>query len=282
MEDRIDSFQKLHRILQTCVGDAIHEGNRKAPKPIRMHIKPLVRQAVSVYHSYLKDLITLGEAIDKLRKLLNLFKLLKMELLLEGKPLDIDSSSIVTVKTVNEGLTLLRTFLLGPLDENGKMILNSAESLAECVASVYCYLYADKSTVEMTRISSHLLSNLVQDVKSSTAEIKEVYLQVRSSSQANVPKTRGSGFIDSLLVNMTELLNSDANSICLVRHQIQVVLGEFEFLGSFYGDTKQQYKQHSDLENIVSCCLLVVLRWNISLIHLWLEMLLVLVKKLIK
>ncbi|XP_027095986.1 putative late blight resistance protein homolog R1B-17 [Coffea arabica] len=91
------------------------------------------------------------------------------------------------------------------------------------------------------------------------AEIIESYITVRRSSRSHFPKTEGFGFIDFLLGNLRELLNSEVDYFVSVKHQIHVVHEEIEFLRSFLRDIEEQYKEHQDLKTLDSSIMEVML-----------------------
>nr|XP_027095468.1 putative late blight resistance protein homolog R1A-4 isoform X1 [Coffea arabica] len=283
LEAEIDSFQNELIYLQSYHRDA-SEGESKAPTLIWLQIIPIAREAGSIYRSLyamLDDLRRLEDTPyppylfpwrfsnttqqkfrNKLLKLLEKNKLLKAEIVLEeimyGHP-----SLIVNVKdqmeSLDQGVIVLRTYLIGPLNENEKLILTHAESVARDAAR-FCYsLLGSEITVDMVRQFRNWLPELVEKMKLVNAEIKESYKTIRSSTKSHLSKVEGFGFIDFLLGDMKGLLNSEADSLVLVKHQIHIVHGEIKFFKSFLRSIEEQFNEHQDLKSLVLCIVHVIL-----------------------
>ncbi|KAL3527153.1 hypothetical protein ACH5RR_011809 [Cinchona calisaya] len=247
VKDRMDSFHDGLSFLQIFLGDG---NNNNISKPIWTNIGSLARNAGSVY---LSSLPNYDEAQDQLLKFLQKTRLLKMGILLE-ELLDSCPNLRVNVKnqveTLHQGLSVLKTFLMGPLDENGKLILAHVESVVSDTVSVYCSFDANKVTEDNAR---SIVSELVERIEPVTAEIRKIYLCIRSSSRSNFPKTNhGFGFMDFLLGNLMDMLNSKADSIAGLRYQIQAVHGEIGFLRSLLWNIQGQWTEHLNLKKLVS------------------------------
>ncbi|XP_071928051.1 putative late blight resistance protein homolog R1A-4 [Coffea arabica] len=238
------------------------EGKSKAPKLVWLHILTLAREATSIYQSFHAQSVTIGKLRDELLKLQEKIKLLKTEILLE-ELLNGHPNYVVNVKneikSLDQGLIVLRPFLIGSDEENEKFLLTQAESITRNLAFLYDCLLENESTEDTVMKFSFLLPELVKKMNLVNAEIKEGYITVRRSLGSHFPKTEGFGFIDFLLGNLRELLNSEVDYVVSVIHQIHVVHEEIEFLRSFLRDIEEQYKEHQDLKTLDSSIMEVIL-----------------------
>ncbi|XP_027150795.1 putative late blight resistance protein homolog R1B-23 [Coffea eugenioides] len=261
LEHQIDSFHNELKYFRDYQRNA-PVAETKVPKLIWLHIKPVAGEADSVCRSFLAGSITEDKFTDELLKLLEKIKLLKTEVLFE-ELLSKHPSLIVNVKlqikSLDQGLVVSRTYLMGPLEENEKLILAQVESVARDAACFYYSLLENEITEDTVRKFSHLLPGLVEKMKDVNAMIKEIYLPHRRLSRSNFPKLEGLGCIDFFLVDLFEQLKSKADSILSVKHQFHVVHEEIKFLRSFLAYIEEQYNEHQELKSVASCIIQVTL-----------------------
>ncbi|XP_027100548.1 putative late blight resistance protein homolog R1A-10 [Coffea eugenioides] len=279
LENRIDSFHEGLFYLESYQRYA-SKWKSKAPKLIWLHIKPVAGKAGSVYQSFHAKSVTEDKFKHELTMLHCKIQLLKTEILLEelldGNPdliingrlrleelLDGHPNLTVNVKNQMEsldlGLIVLRTYLMGPLEDDEKLILTDAESVARVASLFYYSLLKNDIAEHAVGNFSHVLPKLVRKMDLVNAKIKEIYMPVRRSSKSHFPKTEGFGFIDCLLGDLSELLNSEAGFLVSLRHQVHAVHRDLEFLRSFLSDIKEQYNDRPDLKSFVSSIIQVSL-----------------------
>lgn len=251
VRNRINSFHGGLSFLQIFLGD----DDRKIPRPIWKNVGSLARDAGDVYLAFLRKSVTKDEATFGLLKLLERIKLFKVEILLQ-ELLNSRPNMMVDVQNqiqpLYEGLTVLRTFLMGPLEEDGKLILADVELVVRDVISVLCSFDANKVTEDMATNLVLLLPKLVERIEPVNAGIKKIYLRARRSFKSSFPKTDGVGFMDFLIGNLMELLNSKVESIGSLKYPIQIVYGEMGLLRSILCNIGEKWTQHSDMKNLVS------------------------------
>nr|XP_027099835.1 putative late blight resistance protein homolog R1A-4 [Coffea arabica] len=251
VKNRINSFHDGLSFLQIFLGD----DGREIPQPIWKNIGSLARNAGNVYLAFLRKSVTKDKVTFELLKSLERIKLFKMEILLHellnSRPnMTVDVQN--QIQTLYKGLTVLRTFLMGPLEEDGKLILAHVELVVKHVISVIYSVAAKKVTEDMATNLVLLLPELVEKIEPVNAGIKEIYLRARSSFKSCFPKPEGVGFMDFLIGNLMELLNSKAKSIGSLKYPIHIVHREMGFLRSILCNIREKWTQHLDIKCLVS------------------------------
>ncbi|KAL3500748.1 hypothetical protein ACH5RR_039841 [Cinchona calisaya] len=226
-------------------------------KTVWTDAETLACEATSVYVSFCANSITREVATFEMVKLLDRIKLFKVEVFLM-RLLDSQTVLIANVKNqiqdLYEGLKFIRTFIMSPLDEIGKLILTSAENMMRDASFLWCYsLHSREITEDMFREMNLSLPELLEKMKLVKDEIMQSYLQIRSSLQSNFPKYSGFGVVHFLLGNLRELLNQKADTIASVEHLIVVAYNEIEeIVKSFHMDIAEQLDDQYDLRNLRS------------------------------
>ncbi|XP_071924935.1 putative late blight resistance protein homolog R1B-17 [Coffea arabica] len=86
------------------------------------------------------------------------------------------------------------------------------------------------------------------------AHMGQIYLQDVKSLQSNLPRTDDLGFINSLLQNLRELLNHDANhAASFAKQHLQMVCEELEFLQSFLVKSVKQKNDRAEVRDLWTC-----------------------------
>ncbi|KAL3500755.1 hypothetical protein ACH5RR_039848, partial [Cinchona calisaya] len=225
-------------------------------KTVWKDAETLAWEASSVYHSFCSNSMTKQVATSEMVKLLDRIKLFKVEVFLV-QLLDSRTVLIANVKDqiqdLFEGLIFIRTFIMSPLDEIGKLILIRAEKVARD-AGFLCYsLHSSEITEDVLGQMIHLLPELMENVKLVKDEIMQSYLKIRRSLQSNFPKYCGLGFVHFFLGNLRELLNKKVDAIASVKHLIEVAYNEIEeIVKSIHMDIPEQFDDQCDLRNLRS------------------------------
>ncbi|CDP19728.1 unnamed protein product [Coffea canephora] len=254
LDGYIDSFDMEPTYLQSYQRDA-SKGESEVHKLTWLYSE----EASSIYRSFHDKSITEDKYRDEPFKLLDKIKLLKLEILME-ELLNRQPRLIVNVKdqieSIDQGLRLSRTYSVGLLEENEKLILAQAAAAA---SSFYYSLRENEITEDAVRKFSHLLPALVEKMNVLNAQFKEIYLSHRRSLRSNLPKMEGIGCIDFFLVDLLEQLKSKADSVLSMKQQFHVVHEEIKFMRSFLTDIEEQYNEHQDLKTVASRIIQVTL-----------------------
>ncbi|CAI9096503.1 OLC1v1032665C1 [Oldenlandia corymbosa var. corymbosa] len=182
-----------------------------------------------------------------------MIRILKMEILLEELQ-NIYPAMLPTVEnqieTLLEELILVRTFLM--VEENEEMKSTHIRAVLGDVAATFYSHQWNFLNEDTGRKLSLLLPALLEKVKLVSTHTKQMYMCVRSSLPSYFRKTDGFGFMEFLLRDLKELLNSNEVSINKVKHQIRVVHRDMESLRSFLRGMGDKHHEDSDLKSLVS------------------------------
>ncbi|XP_071927534.1 putative late blight resistance protein homolog R1B-23 [Coffea arabica] len=165
------------------------------------------------------------------------------------------------IETIYGGLILIRTFLMGPGEKNEEL-LSGVVSVSKFVRSLYDSFLASNFREDLVGNINLLLPKLVKRIKPLREEIKNIYLQQRSSMDYNFPRTNGVGFMDFLLGNLGVLYRKkdlgkrfidkfDSNA-CM-KHYVEALSRQVKIMRSLLKNIIEQYNEHSDLNDLRSC-----------------------------
>ncbi|XP_027095638.2 putative late blight resistance protein homolog R1B-23 isoform X2 [Coffea arabica] len=259
-EERIDAHREGLKLLRKLLTDS-PQGKTESNKTIWIHISALAKE-VRFAVSSLK-----GKSFARRhRDVLEVLKVFLTEAffteLLNSQPYsDLMIHDRENIETIYGGLILIRTFLMGPGEKNEEL-LSGVVSVSKFVRSLYDSFLASNFREDLVGNINLLLPKLVKRIKPLREEIKNIYLQQRSSMDYNFPRTNGVGFMDFLLGNLGVLYRKkdlgkrfidkfDSNA-CM-KHYVEALSRQVKIMRSLLKNIIEQYNEHSDLNDLRSC-----------------------------
>ncbi|MCD9646057.1 hypothetical protein HAX54_035581 [Datura stramonium] len=156
------------------------------------------------------------------------------------------------LETLHEELRLLVYFLTDPPKEYAEEEKVN-EYLIQIEAAIHEVASASYTSdvKEMNDDIANEMHDLLRKIEFIAKEVEEVYQRVPRSSRYAFCRTNGLGFIDFLLVKLNELLVVKADLIAPVKHQIEAISRELEFMRSFLVDfANKEYEQSEKLKDL--------------------------------
>ncbi|XP_027151248.1 putative late blight resistance protein homolog R1B-23 isoform X1 [Coffea eugenioides] len=259
-EERIDAHREGLKLLRKLLTDS-PQGKTESNKTIWIHISALAKEVRFAVSSLKGKLFA-----RRHRDVLEVLKVFLTEAffteLLNSQPYsDLMINDRENIETIYEGLILIRTFLMGPGEKNEEL-LSGVVSVSKFVRSLYDSFLASNFREDLVGNINLLLPKLVKRIKPFKEEIKNIYLQQRSSMDYNFPRTNGVGFMDFLLGNLGVLYRKkdlgkrfidkfDSNA-CMKRY-VEALSRQVKIMRSLLKNIIEQYNEHSDLNDLRSC-----------------------------
>ncbi|KAL3500920.1 hypothetical protein ACH5RR_040013 [Cinchona calisaya] len=251
-ENKIEDLNKILNNLRRFSKDLPHDNIENGKQSFAL-IKQVTREVSSLFASFDDKKVTKDRARISLLVLLLKIVLFKAESsclgLLNGDA-HLATFGKDQIETILEGLKLFTSFVStypGETPRKVELIFSSIEAVARRATVLYHSFLVNKASQDMTDQMVLSFSDLQDKMKLTKAEIREICPQIPRS---DVPKTDGLGFIDFLLRNLMEILKRDPDSIALVKHRIEDIRLDLEFLRSFLGDVIQPDTEHLELKDI--------------------------------
>ncbi|XP_027100388.1 putative late blight resistance protein homolog R1B-12 isoform X2 [Coffea arabica] len=254
-DHEIKSLHEGMEFLRTCLMDTIDaEANSEDWELFVLHLDSVVSESSSLISSSGGSGMTedMASELDfSIFRLLLKIKLIKAEVILM-KLNKIPKLGLIVhmndeVKTLQEGVRLLRTFLVNPpVEEMDQLTSAKCEATANEAASLIFSLREHVTKEEMGTEMSCLLSEFADKIELFKAEIQETCLQVLFSDCCETSGTIG-------IFDLLDNIKDKANSVVFVKHHIETLLGELQFLESFLMDTAEHYIWHRELKDLWAC-----------------------------
>ncbi|OIT22829.1 putative late blight resistance protein -like r1b-8 [Nicotiana attenuata] len=162
--------------------------------------------------------------------------------------------NVITASTSARNLHVMIEFLLIILIDMPKDIIHHDKlfdliarvgALTREVASLVLNLEEKSRNEANTNESNITTLDLQENIELLKEDLKRFYLKVPSLSQLCFPMSDGPLFMNLLLINLNDLLNSNSYSVALIKEEIALVKEYLELIRSFFVNVEQElYKDH--------------------------------------
>ncbi|XP_059317751.1 LOW QUALITY PROTEIN: putative late blight resistance protein homolog R1A-3 [Lycium ferocissimum] len=161
----------------------------------------------------------------------------------------IPSTSTRNIHVMIEFLLIILTDVPNEFVHHDKLfdLLARVGALTREVSVLVCNLEENKSRSEVnTSETTYATLDLPENIELLKRDLKHVYLKAPDRFELCFPMSDGSLFMTILLINLNDLLNSNAYSVALIKEEIRLVKKDLEFIGSLFWNVEQQ-KMYRDL-----------------------------------
>ncbi|XP_009758239.1 putative late blight resistance protein homolog R1A-3 isoform X1 [Nicotiana sylvestris] len=160
--------------------------------------------------------------------------------------------NVITSSTSARNLHVMIEFLLIILTDMPKGIIHHDKlfdliarvgALTREVATLVLHLEEKSRNEENINESNIITLDLLENIELLKEDLKHVYLKVPSLSQLCFPMSDGPLFMNLLLINLNDLLNSNSYSVTLIKEEIALVKEYIELTRSFFVNVEQELCQ---------------------------------------
>lgn len=134
--------------------------------------------------------------------------------------------------------------------ENGTYLLRSIEAVTCESGCIIFSLFVEEMKEDISRQMNLMLSDLLKKIMLITGEIKEIYVELSKKYRNKFPRIGGLDFIEFLLGNLKELLAFRADSVTMLKQEIERVARDLESLVSDMA--KQLNQEWEEMSNLWS------------------------------
>ncbi|CDP20204.1 unnamed protein product [Coffea canephora] len=254
-DHEIKSLHEHMEFLRTCLMGTIEvEANIEEWKLFVRHLDCVVSESSSLISSFGGSGMTedMASELDlSIFRLLVKIKLIKAEVILieliKTPKFGLMVHMNDEVKTLQEGVRFLRTFLINPpVEEVDQLMLAKCEAIANDAASLIFSFHEHVREEEMASEMSRSLSAFGDKIELFKAEIQDTCLQVLFSDCCQTSGTVG-------IFDLLDNIKDKAKSVVSVEYDIEMLVEEFEFLESLLMDTGEHYNNHQELKDLWAC-----------------------------
>ncbi|CAI9111948.1 OLC1v1012299C1 [Oldenlandia corymbosa var. corymbosa] len=186
-----------------------------------------------------------------------------VDLLLEGSADHFNDH----VEMLRDGLIVIVSFCLDPVDEKDKALTNGGDGQIEEaineVLSLILSIHLDESKVDVF--------SFLKAIEKVKVEIRRVYVPMLNPLDFNFPMTNAIGYINFLLENLKDMVNCNPHRIVFTKHQVMMILDQIHSLKPSLEIVTELQKVRKDLneflkqfintmflaDHVISSCLLI-------------------------